>query len=418
MDSVITMRRQTLKTYCDWLVTPVTGQRRLPDCGDGAAHFSWYEVTYPLRTLIGASRLLGNESYAATAFRYMDVFVDEQLPQGGFTANFRGTPTARLDRTTHHDILRSGCVNLADNGSNVTCLVQAASLADAPRRQRYLDAAHRWFEDWVTLWALTEDPASGSTFWSGKYVAPDDRQPPLREGIYGNGIWFGHKINTPYTMAICNLATAFSAYYQLTGDQEYQRHAQACARFLCKQWMEDGRPINLSVYPIQRLEVITDYSRIFYLLEGLCWVHRIADDAEIKAMIQKRVQQWLFAPAGILSLWHGSWFNFNATAESPLAGYEPERMRESRLGIRLFWEMAKATGLLYLFSYYLSNMEDHADLRQKIELGLQFLSDPQRARMTGVMSDPQESYGRHAVQATGFAGLSFLEGIAPGSAFS
>lgn len=408
----------TLRTYCDWLLGADGAKPRLPDCAEGAPGFSWYGITYPLRTLIGASRVLAHPPYAETAFRYMDAYTAEQLPQGGFTANFRGTPTSRLTRKAHHGILRAGCVNLADNGSNVTCLVQAACVADADRRQRYLNAAHRWFEEWVPLWALTEDPAGGSCFWTGRYVPPEPEDQRLHEGIYGNGIWHGHKINAPYTMATCNLATALSTYYQVTENADYRRQAEACARFLCKYWLDDGRPINLSVYPMQRREVVMDYARIFYLLEGLCWVHAVAHDAEVKTRIEQRLHAWLFAPEGVLSFWQGNWFAFSGHAHAPLAGLEPETLRSSKIDVGFFWEMAKATGIPYALSYYVNHIEDSPEIREKIALGLQFLSDPLRARMTGVMSDPRESFGSHAVQATGFAGLSILEGIKADAAFS
>jgi len=413
-----TIMNNVLQTYCDWLVGTEDRKPRLPDCAEGAPGFSWYTITYSLRALIGASRTLSHAPYADTAFRYMDAYTSEQLPQGGFTANFRGTPTSRLTREAYHEILRAGCVNLADNGSNVTCLVQAAGIADAARRERYLNAARRWFDEWVPLWALTEDPAGGSSFWTGHYVPQDPAVPILREGIYGNGIWHGHKINAPYTMATCNLATSLSVYFKATGEAEYRRQAEACGRFLCKYWLDDGRPINLSVYPMQRREVVMDFARIFYLLEGLCWIHSVAQDADIKQQIEKRLHEWMFAPEGILSLWDGNWFTFGGTAHAPLAGLEPESLRSSKIDVGFFWEMAKAAGIPYAFSYYLHHIGDAREIREKLECGMKFLCDPQRAKMIGIMSDIHESYGSHAVQATGFGGLSLLEGISPGTGFN
>ncbi len=249
-------------------------------------------------------------------------------------------------------------------------------------------------------------------------MPPDPREPPLREGIYGNGIWVGQKINTPYTMAICNVATAFALYAVASGDAAYAHEAEACARFLCKRWAADGRPLNCSVYPLPRVEVVADLSRAFYLMEGLCWAHAVGRDAEVKALIERRLREWLLAPAGLLAQWKGSWFNFNATPSVPLklpGGYVEDEYPSSKLGLRFFWEMAKATALPYLFAYYQRAVEDLPDLRVKLEAGLRFLSDPRRSCMTGVMTDPRETYGQHAVQATGFAGLSILEGIQSGS---
>ncbi len=52
------------------------------------------------------------------------------------------------------------------------------------------------------------------------------------------------------------------------------------------------------------------------------------------------------------------------------------------------------------------------------ESGLGHLGTPLRARMSGVMSDPEDSYGAYAVQATGFAGLSLLDVVRPGAVFA
>ena len=56
-------------------------------------------------------------------------------------------------------------------------------------------------------------------------------------------------------------------------------------------------------------------------------------------------------------------------------------------------------------------------LREKVELGIRYLSHPLKARMSGVMAEPEESYGAFAVQATGFAGLSLAEAVQPGVVF-
>jgi hypothetical protein len=90
----------------------------------------------------------------------------------------------------------------------------------------------------------------------------------------------------------------------------------------------------------------------------------------------------------------------------------------SRLGLRPGWELAKSNGILHAFSYYLNHISDDPRLREKVEAGLRFLSHPLKARMSGVCSDPEESYGEFAGQATGFAGLSLAEGIAKDSVFN
>jgi hypothetical protein len=85
--------------------------------------------------------------------------------------------------------------------------------------------------------------------------------------------------------------------------------------------------------------------------------------------------------------------------------------------IRLGWEMAKSNGIISAFLYYLNNVEENAQLREKAELGIKYLCHPLKCRMSGVMSDPDESYGAFAVQSTGFAGLSLAEAIEKNSVY-
>ena len=83
----------------------------------------------------------------------------------------------------------------------------------------------------------------------------------------------------------------------------------------------------------------------------------------------------------------------------------------TRMWLRPGWELAKSNGIMHAFLYYLNHIEDDARLREKVDLGMKFLSHPLKARHSGVMTETEESYGFFAEQATGFAGLSLAEGI-------
>ena len=133
-----------------------------------------------------------------------------------------------------------------------------------------------------------------------------------------------------------------------------------------------------------------------------------------KARIAERLKLWIFGERGILTQWEGSFLGFNNPAQPP----EPGEIPSSRLGIRFTWEMAKANGILYCLSYYLNHIEDDSRLREKVELGIRHLSHPLKARMSGVASDPEESYGAFALQSTGFAGLSLAEAVQKDSVFN
>ncbi len=399
-----------LKEYCDWILARKTENGFYRCVEGGTPSREWYMIFYPARALLYAYDILGDKRYLDAVIQSTDLYLSEQLPNGGFTSNFRQQPAGTLSKAEFQDILRNGKVNLADNGSNLGAVIQTVKYLDPAKKIKYIDAIRSWFDNWVSIWAL---PGGG----------------------YGNGIWVGHKVNTPYTMAMSNVATAFSMFYQLTGEDEYRVHAEDCMRFQCRDhWLPDGRPVNLSVYPLPSEYVVEDYSRIFYLLEGLCWTHRVTKDDELKSLIAKRLKEWIFSTNGILSQWRGNWFNFNpyTAPESedswkkrfPALG-ETEQERDhrrtqlpsSRMGIRLFWELAKSCGILYGFSYYLNQIEEDPQLRAILDQGVGFLCRREEAKMAGAMSDPETSYGQFAVQATGFAGLSLAEASKPGVCF-
>ncbi len=381
---------ESLKVYADWLLEQRVEQPwpflRCLERGDQKAE--WYMIFYPMRALMLASDLLGDARYREAAFRFVDLYIEEQLPNGGFTSNFRRRPTSSLSKAEFHEILRTGKVNLADNGSNVTAVIHAAKAAPEPRRSRYLAAARKWLDEWVPLWALPE-------------------------GGYGNGIWCGHKINSPYTCAMGTVATALSAFGLATGEAEPVQNAERCMRFQCDQWLPDGRPINLDCYPLPRKTAMNDYGHSFYLIEGMCWTHRASKSSETRSIIEKRLTEWIFGKEGLLSQWRESWFNFQTTAYPPESGELPM----SRLWLRPGWELAKSNGIPHAFFYYLRHVNDEPKLREKVERGVRYLSHPLKARMSGVCSDPEESYGSFAVQAAGFAGLTLAEAVKQDSVF-
>lgn len=384
-----------MKTYCDWLAEQLfAGSCRRLEAGQ--AGWSWYDTFYPLRTLVLGSRLLGEPGYTAPCIRYMDAFVAEQLPNGGFTAHYRGAPSGKMAMKEFRKIMREGCVNIADNGSNVTGLMQALPLLDSGRRKAYIEAARKWFDGWVVAWIL-------------------------KEGC-GNGIWGGKRYGTPYTMAMATLASALSAFGLATGEYEYIELAEEQMAYQMTQWLPDGRPVNLTYFDAKAKTAIDDYARMFYLLEGMCWTHLASKNGAVKKAIAERFKQWIFGPSGILAKWSGSWFSFDKPGQ-PLEKWllvhpdAKDELPSSQLGVRFTWEMAKANGLLHGLLYYLDNIEDEPSLRAKVDKGIKYLSHPLKARMSGVAAEPEESYGSHAVQATGFAGLSLAQAIRTNSVF-
>ena len=117
----------------------------------------------------------------------------------------------------------------------------------------------------------------------------------------------------------------------------------------------------------------------------------------------------------MLSQWSGSWFTFQTLYWSNRDGKLPSSRQK---GIRQGWELAKSNGIIYTLLYYLRHIKNVPRLQETVEKGISFLTTPPKARMTGVMSDPDESYGAFAVQSTGFAGLSLAEAIEPDIIFN
>ena len=249
---------EMLKKCCDWLMQQFIEPGIFHCTENEKEMYEWYMFFYPVRTLLLGSRLFQQEQYKKAAFKVVDLYLSEQLPNGAFTSNYRKQSSSTLTREQFEDILRNGKVNIADNSANVMGIIVAAAQSTLDNRKRYLDAAQRWLDNWLSIWALPE-------------------------GGYGNGIWVGHKINTPYTCAMGKVAVPLCAFSQISGDTHYADLASRCMAYQCHQWLEDeGIPINMNCYPTPRQSRLVDYGHSFYLLEGLCWTHKTTGDSDLK----------------------------------------------------------------------------------------------------------------------------------------
>lgn len=383
--------KEMLKLYCDWLMEQRTDDPFFRVFELGEPIYEWYMVFYPVRTLLLGGKLLNNREYIDTALKYVDTYLTEQLPNGGFTSNFRRKPTYLATKADIEEVFAYGKVNVADNGSNITAIIQAAEYVDSVTRKKYIDAARRWFDEWVIIWALPG-------------------------GAYACGIWMGEKLNKPCTCSMGTVAAALSAFGKFTGEYDYIEKAERCMTYQCEQWTDenDGRPVYLDI-DIDKM-ALDDFANSFYLLEGMCWTHSATKNEIVKKTIEDKLRLWIFGRKGLLSQWSDSWFNYMVVAK-PWDDAPGDLPGSRQLSCRLGWEMAKSNGIIHAFLYYLNNIEDNILLREKVEKGLKYLTHPLKCRMSGVMSDPEESYGAFAVQSTGFAGLSLAESILPGSAF-
>ena len=380
--------KAALKVYCDWIMSQLSKFQNPP--------FEWYFLFYPLRTLLMGARILNCKEYAEATWPFLDHYVEEQLPNGALTSNFRGQPAATMTQKDIEDLLRNGKLNLADNGSNVHGLLQAAvTMTDDEHRERYLGAAKKWLDGWVPIWALPN-------------------------GSYGNGIWCGHKLNGPYSMAM-NVCSAFAAYSIITGDDHYIENAEGFAMFQCDHWHPCGAPIRYNLYPLPSNDTLCgDYSRIFYLMEGLVWTHYATKKQEVKDRIAGRLTEWF--EKELINRWpeDRGWFNMNRASIK----YKGSELTDPATGItytcssedaRFYWQSSKCCAIPHLYSYYLNHIDDRADMRSMFERGGMYLSNPLKARMLGVMAD--DVVPDFCMQATGFAGLTVAEAADPDSCF-
>ncbi|NLF94006.1 MAG: hypothetical protein GX564_08985 [Oligosphaeraceae bacterium] len=363
-----------LDAYCTWLVQQLPEYRR-----------SWYPLFYALRALLYGAELLQKPEYAKAAFPYFDQYVSEQLPNGAFNAKPLNRPLADFTYPEIAELLRRGDLNLADGGSNVHALLQAAAAAGGERRLRYLGAAEKWLKDWVAIFALPS-------------------------GAYGNGFWGGHKLNGPYSMAM-NVCSAFAAYTCITGRRDLIAYAENFVLFQLENgWHEAGVPVRFDNYPVPSADsLIVDYCRMFYLLEAICWTHYASDNESFRARVKERLDEWL--AADFLPRWPEGQAWFNMDYKFPL----PAGWRDSNIGTGFYWRAAKCNGIPYLFSYYLNHIGEHQALRQRFEAGVKYLSHPLDAMMQGVASR-LELY--LSVQATGIACLTLTEGCQADAAFA
>ena len=368
---------KALEVYCDWTAEYI--KRFQPP-------FEWYFLFYPIRTLLLGAKLLDREDYAEAVWPWLDEYCAEQFPNGALSSTCRGKAITEYSVDEIEDYIRNGKLNLADGGSNVHALFQAAIYCSDPeRKQRYIDCGCKWLDCWVPIWSLPN-------------------------GAYGNGIWTGRKVCEPYSMAM-NVCSAFAGAYLATGDKRYVRNAEGFAMWQCDNIHESGVPIRYNLYPPSSDSLIGDFSRIFYMMEAFCWVHHVSTDKEVRSRIEKMMKKWI--DADILPRWpeNLNWFDMNkATLRVPKGAFT-----DSGLGVRFYWQAAKCCGIPSLLQYYVDHMYDDPEIRKRCKRGFTYLSNPLNARLLAVMAE--DAVPDFCLQATGFAGLTVAEAVREGSTF-
>lgn len=276
--------RAALRQVCDWLMSHRGEDGFLGDT-EGKRRW-WYTSAYPIRTLLAGSRIFGEERYLAAASGILDLFVLEQMPEGGFPQSMQGRGELALLPKEELDGIRArNLMNLADVGSTVSSLAFACQYVGGERRERYTAALRRYLGPWARQF---QQPSGGFT----------------------NGRLAGHDAQWIYSVATGTTALAFAFFGSVTGEQEYLRIAERAARFLVRDWNADGRPY---VWPFDGFFPghpyymrVTDLGEQFYLLDAVAGVASTSGDRAVREELFEAMRRYLLGDKGLIATWNGA----------------------------------------------------------------------------------------------------------------
>lgn len=361
-------RRKAFEFYCEWLLSHQREDGFF--CQNSA---EWYRASYPIRTLLAGYDVFGRQAYVDAVTVCLDKLISEQLPNAAWSSGFRNKPVAEQ---TEAEIQRamSGTTNTADVGCISTCLAIAYPYVDDARKKIYLDALRRYAEEYALQWQL---PSGGFT----------------------NGRWAGNDMTTPYSVATGTQGMSFCALYVITDERKYLEIAERAASFLLDHWQQDGRPIhhhhvNDSTQVIDLMDA-EDVGSFYYSHEAILWVWHWTEDEALKDKI-RRVYRWHIQGAkGLLQAReNGVWWPLGRA-----------------------WGNAKTGAMPLVLIEYDRSMSQVPDVREAVRRCAAFLSHRDFARRIGATCEPTMPWGRHSMQATGFAGLSLAALVQPGVTF-
>jgi len=360
--------RKTFEFYCEWLLAHQREDGFF--CQNSA---EWYRASYPIRTLLAGYDVFGRKAYVDAVTACLDKLTSEQLPNAAWSSGFRNKPVAEQTEAEIQSAM-SGTTNTADVGCISTCLAIAYPYVDDARKKTYLDALRRYAEEYALQWQL---PSGGFT----------------------NGRWAGNDMTTPYSVATGTQGMSFCALYTITGERKYLRIAERAANFLLDDWQRDGRPIhhhhaNDSTQVIDLTDA-EDVGSFYYSHEAILWVWHWTEDEALKDKI-RRVYKWHIQGAkGLLQAReHGVWWPLGRA-----------------------WGNAKTGAMPLVLIEYDRSMNQTPEVREAVRRCTVFLSHREFARRIGATCEPTMPWGRHSMQATGFAGLSLGELVQPGVTF-
>jgi hypothetical protein len=381
--------RPALREVCDWLMAHRRADGFLGD-PEGERRW-WYTSAYPIRTLLAGSEIFGEERYRVAAQEVLDLFVLDQMPEGGFPQSFQGRGALAARPEAELDAIRAKTwMNLADIGSTVSALAFAIRYTTGERQARYRAAVKKYLDVW----------------------APQFQQ---GSGGFTNGWLAGHRAQWIYSIATGTTALSYAFYAAATGEPGYIEVAERAAQFLVRDWHPDGRPYIWPFdwyYPGAPFYMrVRDIGEQFYILDAIAGVASVSRNEAVRRQVFDALRKYLLGSQGLIATWDGApWWPIQDT-----------------------WNNSKSAATPLFLAYFLRVAPQYdlpraelAQVEEVYRVARRFLCTPAHARQIGVMeNDPDLPWGGHslmswtgcAVAATGFAGLALADMVEPGISY-
>ncbi len=381
--------KTALREVCEWLMA-----HRRPDgfLGDpeGARRW-WYTSAYPIRTLLAGSKIFGDKRYLSAVENVLDLFVIEQMPEGGFPQSMQGIgELLHQPEDVLNKIRATTWMNLADIGSAVSALAFSCRYVTGERRERYQKALRIYLGKWARQF---QQPSGGFT----------------------NGRLAGNNAKWIYSIATGTTALSYAFYSAVSGEPGYMEVAESAAEFLVRDWNDDGRPYiwpfdwYFPGYPFYRRT--RDTGEEFYILDAITAVASLSRNETVRTHVFEALRKYLLGSQGLIATWNGAtWWPIQDT-----------------------WHNSKSAATPLFIQYFLREAARHqlpaaelARVQDVYPFARRFLCTPAHSRQIGVMTDdPDLPWGGHslmswagcAVAATGFAGLALADMVEPGISY-
>lgn len=373
--------QEALRTVCDWLLDHRSDDGFLGDAYDGGV-IVWYTASMPIRALLAGYDILGDVRYRDTAFAILDIFVGEQLPNGGFTWDYRGIPTSELSDSEIERVSATCRLPMSDIGSVVSALAIGSAYADSPRKEQYVASVLHFCDDWASRFQL-------------------------RSGAFTDGTDIGGADTGVYSCATAIEASVFSLAHAISGEERYLAVARDAIRFLLPDWLDDGRTIGRCTthwFMRNRLPFVMEplyFGDQWYYDEGFITTALHAQDENLRRDIIDAIRRRVFGTCGLLAALDGKvWWP-----------------------VQDIWNNAKSLGMVQtLLSAKQSGMTSPG-LEDALECMNAVLCTPEYSVRLGTMANDDErpasvhlnrTWSGTGIEATGFAGMTIAEMIKPG----